>query len=76
MRFQCKCGNILSDSLSPNDIELRVYTDKELDDIINMGEIDSVDIDYPNRDVWICPVCKRIYVFKDGKVLYNYILEK
>lgn len=28
-RFSCKCGNILSISSCPNDVQLRVYTDKE-----------------------------------------------
>jgi len=75
-RFQCKCGQILSNTLSPNDVELRVYTDKELDDIINMGLIDSVDIPFPERDVWRCSECERIYVFEDGVVKKTYILEK
>lgn len=75
-RFQCKCGQVLSNSLSPNDVELRVYTDKELDDIINMGQIDSVDIPFPERTVWRCSKCERIYVFDGDIVKKTYILEK
>ena len=75
-RFQCKCGQVLSNSFSPNDIELRVYTDKELDDIINMGQIDSVDVPYPKREVWRCPKCERIFVFDGDTVKKTYILEK
>lgn len=66
MRMQCKCGEVLSNSTAPNDIQLRVYTDKEWDDIINMGEIDSLNIPHPEFDVWRCPKCERIYFFEDG----------
>lgn len=65
MRLQCICGETLSNSMAPNDIQLRVYTDKEWDDIINMGEIDSINIPDPKYDVWRCPKCERIYVFED-----------
>lgn len=30
-RMTCTCGNQLSNHESPNDIQLRVYTDKEWD---------------------------------------------
>lgn len=75
-RLQCICGQVLSNSLAPNDIELRVYTDKELDEIINMGQIDSVDIPYPSREVWRCSKCERIFVFDGDIVKKTYILEK
>lgn len=75
-RFQCKCGEVLSNSLAPNDVELRVYTDIEWDDIINMGHIESVDIPFPKRDVWRCKKCERIYVFDGDKVVKRYIVEK
>jgi hypothetical protein len=64
----CECGERLSNTMAPNDIELRVYTDKEWDDIINMGEIDSIDIPFPQYDVWLCPKCKRIHVWKEGSM--------
>jgi hypothetical protein len=65
-RFHCRCGKILSNTLAPNEVELKVYTDKEWDDIINLGQIDSVDLPKPKRDVWKCPVCERVYVFDEG----------
>jgi len=78
MRMQCKCGEILSNSMAPNDIQLRVYTDREWDDIINMGEIDSINIPHPKIDVWRCPKCERVYVFEYGnhKVIKVYKLEE
>lgn len=75
MRFQCKCGGILSNGLSPNVVELRVYTDKEWDKIISSDKIDPVDIPLPKLDVWKCPVCKRIYVFDGNELKCNYALE-
>lgn len=66
MRMECKCGEILLNLIVPNDIQLRVYTDKEWDEIINMGEIDSINIPHPRFDVWKCPKCERIYVFENG----------
>ena len=75
-RLQCKCGETLSNSLAPNDVELRVYTDREWDHIINMGQIDAVELPFPKREVWRCPECERIYVFEGNTVKKTYILEK
>ena len=65
-RLLCKCGTTLSNTMAPNDVELKVFTDKEWDDIINLGQIDSVDLPDATRDVWRCSVCERIYVFDKG----------
>ncbi len=78
-RFGCKCGETLSNGRAPNDIELWVYTDREWDEVINIGEIDSVDLPNPKRDVWMCPKCKRVYVFRDDmpdRVWRVYALEE
>lgn len=75
-RFQCKCGLSLSNSEAPNDVELIVYTDKEWDEIINMGNlIDPVTIPFPRYDVWRCSQCERIYVFDENIVIKTYVLE-
>lgn len=71
--YYCKCGNRLNNSIVPNDIELRVYTDKEWDDIINIGIMDSVDLPDPKNDVWRCPSCERVYVFEDSRVIKYYV---
>ncbi|WP_432774966.1 hypothetical protein AAFJ72_17465 [Brevibacillus gelatini] len=76
-RFQCKCGATLSNSNAPNDVELRVYSDREWDDIINLGDsIDPVTIPFPRYDVWRCTECERIYVFDEDTVIKTYVLEK
>lgn len=74
-RLLCKCGETLSNSLAPNDIQLRVYTDKEWDRIINQDMIDPLTIPRPKHDVWRCPKCERIYVFQGDNVLKTYTLE-
>ncbi|PYE41857.1 hypothetical protein HUB98_07220 [Paenibacillus barcinonensis] len=75
-RFQCKCGATLTNTIAPNDVELRVYTDKEWDDILNLGDsIDPVTIPFPRYDVWRCNDCERIYVFDGDTVIKTYMLE-
>lgn len=75
-RLQCKCGVTLSNSLSPNDVELRVYTDKDWDDIINLGDLsDPVTIPTPKYEVWRCANCERIYVFDGDTVIKRFVLE-
>lgn len=76
-RFSCKCGEILSNSSAPNEIQLKIFTDREWDNIINIGMVDSVDLPDPSYDVWKCPKCERVFVFGDnGKVKKTYIIEK
>jgi hypothetical protein len=65
-RMDCKCGETLSNTMVPNDIQLRVYTDKEWDKILEQDTIESWKFPLPTYDVWRCPKCERIYVFKEG----------
>ncbi|MMZ54640.1 hypothetical protein D1872_164650 [compost metagenome] len=74
-RFQCKCGEVLSNSLAPNNIELRVYTDREWDEIINCDVLEPITIPLPRYEVWRCSKCERIYVFDGNKVIKTYVLE-
>lgn len=73
----CKCGNILSTVEAPNDVQLRVYTDKEWDEIMNEEVLIPWKIPLPEYDVWMCPKCKRVYVFEDGNNIpvMKYVLE-
>ena len=77
-KTKCKCGNLLSNSMVPNDIELRVYTDREWEEKINLGMIDSINIPLPKYNVWRCPKCERIYVYNwnEDNPIKTYILEK
>ena len=62
----CRCGNLLSTSDVPNDVQLMVYTDMEWDNILRVDTIHTWQIPLPAYDVWQCPKCKRIYVFEKG----------
>ncbi|OYD06992.1 hypothetical protein [Paludifilum halophilum] len=75
-RMTCKCGETLSTVSVPNEIELYVYTDFEMDKINEMDIQDPFDIPDPKREVWRCPTCERIHVFEGNKVVKTYILEK
>lgn len=68
-RMTCTCGTELCNCEAPNDIQLRVYTDKEWDAICDCDSIRPWMISAPKYDVWRCPVCKNVYVFEDNKEL-------
>ncbi|MCL2400472.1 MAG: hypothetical protein FWC91_12110 [Defluviitaleaceae bacterium] len=74
-RMDCKCGEILSTSAAPNDIQLRVYTDREWDSILEVDVIDLKKFPLPTHDVCRCPKCERVYVFT-GEGLKVYKLEE
>ena len=66
-RIICTCGAQLSNSEAPNDIQLKVYTDRECEEIFNCDNIIPWRIPLPKYDVWRCPICKSIYVYQDDK---------
>jgi hypothetical protein len=73
-KFVCRCGNALSNSVAPNDVQLRVYTDEEWDTIIQSeGKLE--DLPLPKNDVWRCPMCERIYFFEGDEVIKVFALE-
>lgn len=76
-RMTCRCGKVLSNSQVPNDIELVVYTDKEWDKICDCDSIEPWMIPLPQYNVWRCPDCQRIYVYKrrENRPLMVYKLE-
>lgn len=77
-RLTCTCGAELSNHEAPNDIILRVYTDREWESICDCDNIQPWMIPAPQYDVWRCPICKSIYVFEDGKdtPIMTYRMEK
>lgn len=76
-KMVCKCGNILSTTQAPNDVELHVYTDKEWDAIMDCETIIPWEFPLPQYDVWMCPKCKRLYIFAEGNdtAIMSYVLE-
>jgi hypothetical protein len=76
-KMTCKCGEFISNSEAPNDVQLRVYTDKEWDAILENETIETWKIPLPSFDIWRCPKCERIYVFSEDsdKAIKIYSLE-
>ena len=76
--FWCKCGERLWNGADPNLIEYTVYSDPEwmnIIDLIDNGLKNWWDLPNPSIDVWRCPKCERVYIFKDNEVIKRYILE-
>lgn len=67
-RMECKCGMLLDNHDSPNDIELIVYEDREWEDIFSKETIDVITIPLPKYNVWKCPKCKRLYIFENSNM--------
>ena len=66
-RLGCECGELMWNGLTPNDLQFWVYSDRKMDkirenDIIDVIELSSME-DY---EVWLCPKCKRLYIFVEG----------
>ena len=76
-KMDCKCGHILSTVEVPNDVQLWVYTDKEWDGIMSDEVLIPWQIPLPKYDVWMCPECKRVFVFENGNNIpvMKYVLE-
>ncbi|MCS1350900.1 hypothetical protein [Mechercharimyces sp. CAU 1602] len=72
----CKCGEVLSNRESPNDIQLHIFTDKEWEEIIAKGQIETVELLISEVDIWRCPSD----VFHEGEGMdidsYKYFLER
>ncbi len=63
---------------TPNDIEYWVYSDKQIDKILEEDKISTLAFtDLFTYNVWVCPKCKRLYVFDvDDKFVGIYKLEE
>ena len=74
-RLGCKCGELLSNGLCPNDIQLYAFTDKQSDKILANDSVDTVKLftDLVSYEAWLCPSCKRLYVFGEDKIRAKYI---
>ena len=49
-----------------NEIELRVYIDREWDEIMAVDTINTWEIPMTKKDIWKCPKCQRLYIFDKG----------
>ena len=67
----CQCGESLSNSIVPNDIEWNIYKKKDFEhwmgnDYFEYTE-EHEDFDY----FWLCPKCKRAYVWLNRNKKYE-----
>jgi hypothetical protein len=75
-RYTCKCGEILSNSLVPNDVVLHQFSDKLMNEILRKDNISTVELFGLAKEVWECVKCGRLYLFNDDdKVKKVYIPE-
>ncbi|MGL5149743.1 MAG: hypothetical protein ACRC7N_04105 [Clostridium sp.] len=74
-KYDCKCGEVLWNGNTPNDIELVVYTDREWSKILESDTVETWNLPEPKYDVWMCPKCNRIYVFDGNKLVKQYVEE-
>ena len=70
MRVYCRCGNMLTNQLDPNDTEYYVYSDREWCEIQKNEYKLELDIPYPCYNVWHCEKCGIITLFDDS---YNLV---
>lgn len=85
MRLQCKCGFTMWNGETPNDIEFYVFSDKRTCEILEKSDNETIVafdcVSMNDYDVWKCPECERLYVFKNvsgeegNRVLRVYKLE-
>lgn len=64
-RILCLCGETLSNSESPNDIEIYCFPDRQFFELTESGQTDFeniADVD-PEITIWKCPSCGRLLLF-------------
>lgn len=89
MYLQCRCGNVMNDVASPNQVEhhlLNSYAKEKLQDLADEevaaeGEIGMWAEHWDESgaiNVWRCPVCERLYLNALGakKNITVYKIEK
>ena len=75
-RLWCKCGETMWNGLTPNDIQFWVYSDRKMDKIRENDTVDVIELsNMEDFEVWLCPKCKRLYVFEEGNTTTKYIYQ-
>ena len=74
-RLLCKCGEQLSTSEVPNNIQYHVFSEREWGELLEKDSVLTWEIPAPKNDVWLCPNCQRIYVFNNNAIIRRYTLE-
>lgn len=75
-RYWCKCGHVMWNGETPNDIMYHAFSDRQADKILESDAIDTIDLfsKWKEYEAWVCPKCKRLYVFsyQDNQLLCAY----
>ena len=59
----CQCGEVLSNSIVPNDIEWNIYKKKDFENWIEKDYFEYTE-EYEDFDYfWLCPKCQRAHVW-------------
>lgn len=66
VKMKCKCGEIISDSLVPNDTVMHFFTDKQLHQILYEDLISTIALAKTANKLWSCERCERLYFFGDN----------
>lgn len=67
-KMGCQCGECLSNSEVPNDIEWWIYTKEDFEQWKENDYFEYTDEHETFNGFWLCPKCKRAYVsLKVGK---------
>lgn len=67
-KMSCQCGECLSNSIVPNDIEWLIYTKEDFNHWIESDYFEYTEKHENFDGFWLCPKCKRAYVdLKIGK---------
>lgn len=75
-KLYCKCGELLSTSNVPNEVELHVFSDKTWVDVFEQEKLDPAELPYTEYVVWKCDSCQRLYLFEGDKVKKIYKVEE
>lgn len=61
-KLKCLCGDELSNTMQPNDIEGTLLADYDIDNIESFEEDIIMGIDVWGRSVWECKECGRLAI--------------
>lgn len=75
-QLMCKCNVRMWNGETPNDIQHWVYSDRKMDKICENDTVDVIEFwDMSDYEVWLCPECKRLYVFKEDNKAVKYVYQ-
>ena len=73
-RLECRCGHVMWNGETPNDIEFSVFSDKTMDKILSADSISTLKLaEKADLNVWLCPECRRLYVFRSNESEPKYV---